>query len=124
MTHLQRIMVVDDQFLLALDVADVVEDNGHLVQGPFSTVDRALAQLETEVPDCALLDINMGQGTTTEPIAKELMARNVPFAFITGYTAADVLSSRFSHIERLGKPAVARDIGKLLKRLLPGSEAA
>lgn len=118
MTAQRKILVVDDQFLLAMDVADAVEDNGHEVQGPYSTVDQALKYLEREAPDTAILDINMGHGQTTEPIAEALMARNVPFAFLTGYGTVDVLSEAFAHIERLRKPAMARDIGGLIQRLL------
>lgn len=120
MSRKRKILVVDDQFLLALEIADIIEDQGHEVLGPYSTVDQALSHVERDPPDTAILDINMGEGQTTEPIARALKERNVPFAFLTGYNSADMLSDIFSDIEKLAKPALSDEISGLIDRLLFG----
>ncbi len=80
------ILVVEDQMLQAIHLSMSLEREGYEPMGPCSSVDEALDMLDTATPAAALLDINLGAGTTSEPIAAELARRKVPFAFLTAYS--------------------------------------
>jgi CheY-like chemotaxis protein len=80
-----RILVVEDDALLAMALEDSLAALGHEVVGPARQIAEALRLAETERLDGAVLDLNIG-GASIEPVAKILDARRVPFAFSTGYT--------------------------------------
>jgi DNA-binding response OmpR family regulator len=88
MTHLQltnkRVLVVEDEILVALLVEDMLADAGCVVVGPFSRVPQALAAAKTEPIDIALLDVNVA-GEMVFPVAHALEERGIPFLFVTGY---------------------------------------
>jgi DNA-binding response OmpR family regulator len=79
-----RILVVEDEFLIALDIAAALEGGGFAVVGPLGSVDEALGLLEREAIDGALLDANLG-GHSVDRLADALATRGVPFAFVSGY---------------------------------------
>jgi len=81
----RHILVVEDEYLLAADLAQTLEELGAVVVGPAATVERALALVEAEDRlDGAVLDLNLG-GERAYPVADALVARGVPFVFVTGY---------------------------------------
>ncbi len=80
----KRILVLEDEFLIALDIAGVLEDNGLIVVGPFAATDEALQALAQQTIHGALLDANLG-GQPVGSVADALFARKVPFAFVSGY---------------------------------------
>src|SRR3990170_2792714 len=80
-TAAKRILVVEDEFLIALDIAGALEQGGLVVIGPLASVRDALAALEREQVDGALLDANLG-GEPVGRVADALSARRVPFAFV------------------------------------------
>lgn len=88
MTHPQladkRVMVVEDEMLVALLVEDMLADAGCAVVGPFARVPEALAAAKTELIDVALLDVNVA-GEKVFPVAHALEERGIPFLFVTGY---------------------------------------
>lgn len=104
MTDTPTIMILDDQLLVAFQAARLLEKNGFQILGPFADIDAALAGLEERSPDGAILDINLGNGVTSEALADLLMKRNLPFVFYTGYGSANTLPERFSHVAVLSKP--------------------
>lgn len=79
-----RILVVEDEMLIALDIEDCLVALGHQVIGPVSRVANAMRLVETETVDLALLDINVA-GEEIYPVAQELKARGIPFVFLSGY---------------------------------------
>lgn len=81
-----RILVVEDEMIIALFLDDFLTELGHEVVGPASRVGRAMHLVETEAFDLALLDINVA-GEEIYPVAAELKARGVPFIFLSGYGA-------------------------------------
>ncbi len=81
----KRVLVVDDDSLLALDLEIFLQDEGCMVVGPAPTVDAALALIGAEPPDAAILDIDLG-GMNSAPIADALAAREVNFLFISGHS--------------------------------------
>jgi CheY-like chemotaxis protein len=80
-----RILIVEDESLVAMLLETILEDMGCQPLGPVATVDEALAFLESgEALDAALLDVNVA-GREVFPVAAMLEARGVPFVFSTGY---------------------------------------
>jgi CheY-like chemotaxis protein len=82
-----RVLVLEDETIVLLMIEDLLDDLGCHVVGPASTVPEALALAEAGGFDAALLDLNLGRGETSYPVADMLAARHVPFAFVTGYSA-------------------------------------
>ena len=80
----KRILVVEDEFLIALDITGALEQVGMVVIGPLASVRDALATIEREPVDGALLDANLG-GESVGQVADALFVRGVPFAFVSGY---------------------------------------
>lgn len=81
-----RVMILEDDPFIALDMENVMEDAGYDIAGPVATVPEALKLIRDEPdkrPDCALLDFNV-TGGTTEFVARELARIGVPFMFVTG----------------------------------------
>ena len=79
-----------------------LKEEGAEIMGPFSSHQEALRALTQRTPNCAILDVNLGQGASFE-LADDLRARGVPFFFFTGYDR-EVIPSRFADVPRLEKP--------------------
>jgi DNA-binding NtrC family response regulator len=80
----KRILVVEDEALIAVMVEDMLVEMGGEVVGPAATVDDALEMARDEMLDAAVLDVNV-RGRRIDPVAEALMARGVPVLFATGY---------------------------------------
>jgi ActR/RegA family two-component response regulator len=104
----KRVLVVEDDYLVAMDIARALERAGAEVIGPVPAVDAALGALKQTVPDGAILDINLG-GEMAFPVADALLALGVPFVFATGYDA-QVIPLRFTHVKRCEKPMTSEQI--------------
>ncbi len=107
-----RILVAEDEYLLADDVCDALMQAGAHVVGPVPSVDGAARLIEGEAIDAALLDINL-RGEMVFAIADMLSAQGVPFAFLTGYDPA-TLPERYASVRAIQKPARAEDIVGLI----------
>ncbi|MCP3393887.1 response regulator [Bradyrhizobium sp. CCGB12] len=81
--------MVEDEYLIALELDTVLRAAGYQVLGPARDVNDALAMLRAERPDAAILDVNLG-GQWVTPVAEVLRAASVPFILASGYSAADV----------------------------------
>jgi PAS domain S-box-containing protein len=97
-----RVLVVEDEALVAMVVSDALTELGYQVVGPFSRPPDALAAIKSGLIHAAVLDINLA-GTLVYPIAEELAARDIPFIFVTGYGVESV-DRRFAHVPVLPKP--------------------
>ena len=99
-----RVLVVEDDFLVAQVLMDVLEEAGAVVLGPFGWLDEALDYVTRNGPliDCAILDLNL-HGAKSYPIADALAACNVPFTFATGY-GADAVERAYAGYPRCQKP--------------------
>ena len=84
-----RILVVEDESILAMLLEDFLADLGYAVPALASTVASALAIIDTQDIHFAILDINLG-GEKSFPIADALEARGIPFIFMSGYGIAGV----------------------------------
>ncbi|MBS0411741.1 MAG: response regulator [Proteobacteria bacterium] len=85
----RRLLVVEDEVFVAMLIEDVLEGAGGAVIGPAARVDEALALIEAENPDGALLDVNLG-GELVYPVAEALARLEIPFVFVTGYGAEGI----------------------------------
>jgi DNA-binding response OmpR family regulator len=97
-----RILVVEDELILAKGMTMILEDAGYVVVGPFGRVEQALKAARYDKIDLALLDVNV-RGEKVYPIADVLADRGIPFAFLTGYHK-DSLSSNHITAAVLVKP--------------------
>lgn len=85
----RRVLVVEDEMMIAMMLADMLEDLGHQVVGPVARLDKALDLVRRETIDVALLDVNV-HGQEIYPVADELIRRGIPFMLATGYGAKGV----------------------------------
>jgi DNA-binding response OmpR family regulator len=107
-----RILVAEDALMIADLIAEGLEAEGCRVVGPVPRVEEGVALAEHEQLDGALLDIDL-HGEVSYPIAAVLVERQVPFAFLTGYTEKAVPDA-FHDVPRLAKPFYLRDLVALI----------
>jgi DNA-binding NtrC family response regulator len=112
-----RVLVVEDDFFIALELATTLSDAGAEVVGPSNTVESALSSAEDETLSAAILDIRLGSETVA-PVARLLAKHHVPFLFYTGQSKTDPLSAEWPDCQVLGKPALAASIIKAVMGLL------
>ncbi|MDR2876942.1 MAG: response regulator [Chromatiales bacterium] len=98
----KRVLVVEDEAFLALEIGTILRESGMTPIGPTGHSAEALQMIANLPIDCALLDINL-HGESTEEIAAELLSRSIPFAFVTGYER-DYLPERFHDAPLIIKP--------------------
>ena len=98
----KRILIVEDEFLVALHLEDLLTDMGHHVVGPCSRIQNAIELARTENIDFAVLDINVA-GTRSFPVADVLRQRRIPFVFASGY-GDEGLADGFRNETVLRKP--------------------
>jgi CheY-like chemotaxis protein len=122
MRERRRILVVEDDFLVATLLAEILESVGWQVVGPVAHLATALDAGASEDLDAAVLDVNLG-GQTVYPLAEVLDARRVPFVFVTSYDR-EALPPLFRGRPHLGKPFVLGELIVTVARLIaPAAEA-
>ncbi|RZJ83344.1 MAG: response regulator [Brevundimonas sp.] len=115
----RRILVVEDESLVAMLLETILEDMGCTPVGPISNVDEALSVLaETTDLDAALLDVNVA-GQQVFPVAEALKARGVPFVFSTGYGEGG-LPDEWRGQTTIQKPFTEATIQDALTRIIAG----
>jgi CheY-like chemotaxis protein len=80
----RRILVLEDEFLIAMDLVDLLEDLGAEIVGPAHRNEQALELLANSHIDAAVLDVNIN-GQRSDVVAQELRRHSIPFIFATGY---------------------------------------
>jgi DNA-binding response OmpR family regulator len=104
----RTILVVEDESLVCALTEDILSDAGYDVEVAMR-LDAGMQIAEQAALDVAILDINLGQGTTSYPIAKVLADRQIPFLFVSGYGASG-LHPEWRHILVLQKPYMPEDL--------------
>ena len=89
----KRVLVVEDEALVAILIENLLEDCDCTIVGPCGTVDSALLAARTETFDLAVLDVNLN-GLRVYPVAELLSDRNIPFVFLSGYGDEAIPSGR------------------------------
>ena len=97
-----RILIVEDEPLIAMMLSEWLEELGHQPIGPASTVDDAIARIGQGAIDAAIVDINLC-GRRSDPVAAALVERSLPFAFATG-DHADSVGDAYRDRPLIAKP--------------------
>lgn len=117
-----RILLVEDSFLLVMQLEALFEGIGWTVVGPATRKDQAMALAASETFDVALLDINLN-GEMSWDVADVLAARGMPFLFSTGYDIATVLPDHLAGRPIIGKPFENRVIEAAVRRVVADARA-
>jgi CheY-like chemotaxis protein len=115
----RRVLVVEDEMMIAMLIEDMLEEFGCTLVGPATTVPRALDLIAKENVEIAVLDLNL-DGQDTYAIADALRQQNVPFIFATGYGSTG-LRQEYGNRPVLQKPFQAQALESALARALTGS---
>jgi CheY-like chemotaxis protein len=114
----QRVLVVEDELLVALDIESIVIEAGMAVIGPASTAAEALRLIETTAFEAALIDANLN-GEPIDEVAGALSERGIPFAYVTGYGRESLPAAHPAPI--VTKPFDAAQLVAAVRRLLATS---
>ena len=114
----RRVLVVEDEYFLAADIARVLTRSGAGIVGPFGELREAADIVEGNLAiDAAIIDVNL-RGEMVFPLARSLRARKIPFVFATGYDRLSI-EAEFRDIRLWEKPldipAMTRDLASLIR---------
>lgn len=113
----RRILLVEDAWVVGVQLKTILEIIGHEVVGPATTLEEGLALAEMDGLDGAILDVRL-EDVDSFPIAERLRARGVPFCFATGYTDEHSIPPPFRDAPRISKPYSDGGIRDLTATLL------
>src|SRR5437868_3661680 len=119
--HGRRVLIVEDEYLLAQDMADYFDDIGAEVLGPAATVADALALINSAEVQGAILDVNL-RGERVYPVADVLRQRHVPFVFASGY-GGELEPRAYADVPRCIKPVDFGILAKTLVEQMDGEQA-
>jgi DNA-binding response OmpR family regulator len=112
-----RVLIVEDELMIALDTSATFSDAGAEIVGPYSTLSQALKAAKSQAFSIAILDVRLGRDTT-EPVAAALAERGVPVIFCTGQSLSKDLIAPGLVSLVIEKPARQETILAAAKRLL------
>lgn len=115
-----KILIVEDETMVSMLVEDMLIDLGHTPIGPAASVNEAMAVIDANAFDVALLDINLGGHEKAFPIADRLIDMGIPFALVSGYDPAGI--EGYDSAMKLQKPFSQHSLAetvKALSRLVP-----
>jgi len=112
----KRVLVVEDEPLVAMELVGILQQALLEPAGPVGTAASALRLIESETLDAALVDANLG-GKPVDEIVYALVRRNVPFAFVTGYDRTR-LPRPFQKVPMLSKPFSAGSLLEIVNKVL------
>lgn len=113
----RRILVVEDETMIAMIFEEVLRGHGYDVVGPVSRLDAALGLAREEALDAAVLDVTV-RGGMIYPVADILRGRDIPFVLASGY-GEWALPDAYKGLPRLQKPFTSDDIDEMLAKLFP-----
>ena len=111
-----KVLVVEDEYLVAALIEQMLESAGCIVMGPIPRVPEALDAVNDDDYDAAVLDINLA-GERINPVADALSKRDVPFIFVTGY-GANALPREYAERPYIGKPFRMAELLRVLSSIL------
>ncbi|WP_363351521.1 response regulator [Methylocystis echinoides] len=110
-----RVLIVEDEFIIAMDTEAVLEDAGFEVGGVAATLEEAQQLIDKNCCDAAILDANLN-GVSAEPVASRLRQHGVPFVVMSGYTA-DHMAGALAQAPFLPKPADPNSLVSIVRGL-------
>ncbi|MEE2907938.1 MAG: hypothetical protein VX527_08920 [Planctomycetota bacterium] len=123
MTDPLRILIVEDAFLIGMDLKMSLELMGYKVLGPVPSPSRAMALLQSDSCDGAILDVSLGS-ETSEPIADYLVKHNVPFFFLTGYSSSTIIDPELKEKPLYHKPMNRESLADAVRTHIDRGRAA
>ena len=111
-----RILVVEDEFFVAMDIERMLKSLGCEVVGPVAKLRDAIRMAQQEMLDGAMLDVNLA-GERVDPVADELAARGIPFFFASGYGSKG-LPARHAAAPALKKPFAEAAVAAMIAQAL------
>jgi DNA-binding response OmpR family regulator len=111
-----RVLVVEDEYLVATLIEEILKSAGCIVMGPIPRVPEALDALDDDDVDAAVLDVNLA-GERINPVADALSERDVPFMFVSGY-GANALPSEYAERPLICKPFRIAELLRALSSIL------
>ena len=102
-TQQPTVLVVEDEFIIALDLSETVRDLGYRVEGPYANKDHAFIAIDQEMPDVAILDV-MTAGGEVFPLADALTEAGVPIIFHSGHFTEREIAERYPQAQAAEKP--------------------
>jgi len=112
----KRVLIVEDELLVALMIEDLLGDYGCSTVGPCGSVEIALRAVRTEALDLAVLDVNLA-GERVYPVAEALAERHIPFLFLSGYGEEAIPPGR-GDWRVCAKPFRGADLAEMLSAAL------
>ena len=109
-----RILIMEDEFIVALDLSDMAAELGFEVAGPFATLSEGVLAVRQSPPDAAILDVQLADGEVF-PLADELVQLGVPIIFHSGHADSQVLHSRYPGARSASKPCSPEVIARYLR---------
>ena len=98
-----KVLVVEDEFIIALDLSETVQDLGYELEGPFEGKEAAIEAIEEGMPDLAILDVFTADGEVY-PLADKLVEAGVPIVFHSGHVTPDEVRARYPEAQACAKP--------------------
>jgi CheY-like chemotaxis protein len=117
----RRVLIIEDEGMVAALIEDMLTDLGHEVVGTVGQIERAAQLVSQTSADVVILDVNL-DGEQTYSLANTLSSRGIPFIFATGYGAAG-LKEEWRSKPWLQKPFQARDLERVIRQALEGKAA-
>ena len=108
-----RVLIMEDEFIIALDLSDITQDLGFLVEGPYATLAEGTRAIAEHRPDAAILDVHLADGEVY-PLADQLMQLGVPIIFHSGHADQTSLLARYPSARTASKPCPAELIASYL----------
>ena len=115
------VLVVEDEFIIALDLSETVQDLGFHVEGPFVSQANAFSAIASELPDLAILDVYTADGEVF-PLADALTEAGVPIIFHSGHMSAKEMQARYPKAKAVCKPCPPDQLIGLLQCALERPE--
>src|SRR5436190_1524238 len=112
--HRPTVLVVEDEFIIALDLSETVQDLGYAIEGPFEDNKNALEAIADELPDAAILDVFTADGEVY-PLADKLAAAGVPIVFHSGHVPPEEVRLRYPDALACAKPCPPNQLIDLLQ---------
>jgi DNA-binding response OmpR family regulator len=114
----RKVLIIEDDYLIADELREELLGRGAVVIGPVGNLMSALSLLSHEVPDAAIVDVNL-EGSFAFPVLEELDRRSVPFLLVTGYNSVS-LPENWRSRPRVTKPLAPAALLKRLAEVIGG----
>lgn len=122
--HAGLVLVVEDEYFIAMDLRDTLTGAGYQVLGPARTATDALELLNNHSPAAAVLDVNLG-GQRVTPVAQALTTRSIPYVLASAYTDLDLDNEPLlAKAVNLGKPTLPVALLAAVRRMISAAPRA